>query len=155
MAALLNWIKLVYAPFGRVTCTVHSISVQTSQKGIECTKAKEKLRSYCPNVYTVFAGRVRPSLKSLLLPPPHLMNDVTTLYSYHTARCCSLNSFLRVHLWSWENTFLKKCKTFILEVSYYTVLHSSILAVLKLWWQQQSSTPNLPYDFGLRVKTIK
>ena len=34
--------------------SVHSISPQTSQKGIKCTKAKEHLlRSYCPNIYTV------------------------------------------------------------------------------------------------------
>ena len=36
------------------------ISVQTSQEGIECTKAKGQLRSYCPNrgIYCVkFKGR--------------------------------------------------------------------------------------------------
>ena len=32
---------------GRATCTVHSISAQTSQEGIKCTKAKEQLRFYC------------------------------------------------------------------------------------------------------------
>ena len=29
---------------------------QTNQEGIECTKTKEQLRSYCPNIHTVFAG---------------------------------------------------------------------------------------------------
>ena len=28
-------------------------SDQTSQEGIECTKAKEQLRAYCPNIHTV------------------------------------------------------------------------------------------------------
>ena len=37
----------------RATCTIHSISVQTSQEGIKCTKDKEQLRAYCPNIYTV------------------------------------------------------------------------------------------------------
>ena len=35
--------------WGRSICTVHSISAQTSQEGIKCTKAKEQLRSYSPN----------------------------------------------------------------------------------------------------------
>ena len=36
-------------------CTVYSISApdQTSQEGNECTTSKEKLRAYCPNIYTV------------------------------------------------------------------------------------------------------
>ena len=38
---------------GRGTCAIHSISAQTSQEGIKCTKAKEQQRAYCPNVYTV------------------------------------------------------------------------------------------------------
>ena len=37
---------------------------QTSQKGIECTKAKEYLRSYCPNIYTVIPGhQMSPELQ--------------------------------------------------------------------------------------------
>ena len=40
MSALLNWVK----------------PDQTSQEGIKCNKAKEWLRSYCPNVYTVKQG---------------------------------------------------------------------------------------------------
>ena len=29
---------------------------QTSQEGFKCTKAKEHLRTYCPNLYTVESG---------------------------------------------------------------------------------------------------
>ena len=53
LSALLNQFKLVYGPFGEATCKMQSISGQTSQKGIECTKAKDQLRAYCPNIYTV------------------------------------------------------------------------------------------------------
>ena len=41
---------------GREACNVHSISAQTSQDGIKCTKAKELSRSYCPNINTVATG---------------------------------------------------------------------------------------------------
>ena len=41
---------------GRATCTVHSISASTVDDGIECTKAQEQLRAYCPNIYTTTAG---------------------------------------------------------------------------------------------------
>ena len=41
---------------GKATCTVSSISAQTSQKRIECTKVKEQLRAYCSNTYTVNVG---------------------------------------------------------------------------------------------------
>jgi hypothetical protein len=41
---------------GRETYTVHSISAQTRQERMECTKAKEYLRSHYPNLYTVVAG---------------------------------------------------------------------------------------------------
>ena len=37
---------------GRATCTVHPISAHTSQEGIECTKAKELLWFYFPDIYT-------------------------------------------------------------------------------------------------------
>ena len=37
----------------RATWTYHKISAQTSHEGIEFTKAKEKLSSYFPNLYTV------------------------------------------------------------------------------------------------------
>ena len=39
---------------GRPTSNGHSISAQTSQKGIECTKAKEHSRSYCPDIYYIY-----------------------------------------------------------------------------------------------------
>ena len=35
-----------FTVLGRATCTVHSVSTQTSKEGIEGTKAKEKLRGY-------------------------------------------------------------------------------------------------------------
>ena len=41
---------------GKTTFTVHSISAQTSQEGIKCTKTKELLRAFCPNIYTVPTG---------------------------------------------------------------------------------------------------
>ena len=48
LSALLNWFKLVYWRFanqclGRAACNVHLVSVQTSQEGIEFTKAQEQL----------------------------------------------------------------------------------------------------------------
>ena len=42
--------------YGRFTCAIHSISSQTSQESIICTKAEEQLRSYCPNIYCGFGG---------------------------------------------------------------------------------------------------
>ena len=45
---------------GRATCTLHSISSQTSQEVIECTKANEWLRAYCPNIYIYCANSVSP-----------------------------------------------------------------------------------------------
>ena len=33
-----------------------TISAQTSQEIIECTKIKEYQRAYCPNIYTVVEG---------------------------------------------------------------------------------------------------
>ena len=36
---------------GRTTHNVHSFSAHTNQEGIKCTKAKEYLRAYCPNMY--------------------------------------------------------------------------------------------------------
>ena len=48
LSALLNWFKLVYGPFGQLAAfTVHSIATKTSHEGIEFTKAKEWLRTYC------------------------------------------------------------------------------------------------------------
>ena len=43
---------------------VHSSSAQTSHKGIKCTKAKEQLRPYCPNIYTVIEGMQAKRAKS-------------------------------------------------------------------------------------------
>ena len=43
---LLFWFKLVQGPTN-MHFTVHLISAQSSQEGIECNKTKEKLRSYC------------------------------------------------------------------------------------------------------------
>ena len=42
LSALLNWFKLVYGPFRQSNMhrTIHSISGQTSQEGIECNKAE-------------------------------------------------------------------------------------------------------------------
>ena len=37
-------------------CIVYLISAQTSQEEIKCMKAKELLRAYCPNIYTVNKG---------------------------------------------------------------------------------------------------
>ena len=51
----LNWFL---GSLGRVTSTV-PISAQTSQKGIKCTKAKEKLRSYCQIYILCTRGRGR------------------------------------------------------------------------------------------------
>ena len=39
--------------FDRVKCTVYYFSTQTSPERINCTKAQEKLRTYCPNIYNV------------------------------------------------------------------------------------------------------
>ena len=47
-STMLNWFL---DRLGRATCTVRSISFQTSQEGIECTQTKEQLRSYCPDIY--------------------------------------------------------------------------------------------------------
>ena len=45
-----------------------SISAQTSQEGIKCTKAKEWLRSSCPNIYTVQKGLFETLLATLFRP---------------------------------------------------------------------------------------
>ena len=52
---------------GRATCTVHLIFApdQTSQEGNECTTKKEKLRAYCPNIYTVDLGQKLPLKNSV------------------------------------------------------------------------------------------
>ena len=50
---------------GRATCFVHLISARTSQEGIKCTKAKEYIRAYCPNMYCAF----------LSLPPYHCNSE--------------------------------------------------------------------------------
>ena len=39
--------------FDKLTYTIHSISAHTCQEGIKCTKAKEHLRVYYPNIFTV------------------------------------------------------------------------------------------------------
>ena len=44
---------------------VYSISEQTSQEGIKLAKAKDYLRSYSPNIYTVFTGVFIPRLIQL------------------------------------------------------------------------------------------
>ena len=38
---------------GRATCTVQLISASDQPKGNKCTNTEEKLRAYCPNIYTV------------------------------------------------------------------------------------------------------
>ena len=61
--------KVREAPFFKVQSgkiTVCAISAQTSQEGIKCTKAKEQLRSYFPNMYTVDLGQDRLFRKLLL-----------------------------------------------------------------------------------------
>ena len=65
----LNWFM---GSLSRATCTVHSISAQTSQKGIKCTIAKEYIRSYCPNTYTVDLGHVRLVFTRLRLIQPKI-----------------------------------------------------------------------------------
>jgi hypothetical protein len=51
LPALLNWLKPVDKLFGQKN--IHSIFAQPSQEEIKCTKSKQQLRSYCPNIYTV------------------------------------------------------------------------------------------------------
>ena len=67
---------------GRATCIVHSSSAQTSHKGIKCTKAKEQLRPYCPNIYTVQEGikctKAKEQLRSYC-PKIHMYCDVDPL----------------------------------------------------------------------------
>ena len=53
---------LFMAFLGRAACIVHSISAQTSQKGIKCTKSKSLLPSY---VYTVVSGLITMYYHSL------------------------------------------------------------------------------------------
>ena len=48
--------SLIYFPLN--STTVHSISAQTIQERRKCTKAKEQLRSYCHDIYTVILGLV-------------------------------------------------------------------------------------------------
>ena len=67
LSGLLNWFKLVDGPLGRAACTVHSISAQTSQEGIECTTAKEQVRAYCLNIYTVSLWYVFVVLRSAVI----------------------------------------------------------------------------------------
>ena len=44
---------------------MHSINAQTSQEGFECTKAKEYISSYCPNIiYTVDSMNIKKLLNS-------------------------------------------------------------------------------------------
>ena len=42
-----------------------TVCAQTSQEGIKCTKAKDQLRSYSPNIYTVLTGVFIPRLIQL------------------------------------------------------------------------------------------
>ena len=84
---LLNWFKLVYWPFGQSNMprTLDFYQDQTSQEGIECTKA------YCPYTYKLwflhyriikmFLSRFCKTLQKLRKLQPHLMerrrmNDV-------------------------------------------------------------------------------
>ena len=60
LPVLSNCLKLLetgfIGPQGKATSTTHSISTQTSHEGFKCTKAKEQLRSYCTNIYTVHSS---------------------------------------------------------------------------------------------------
>ena len=49
LSVLLNWFKLVYGPFrqNNMHYPIY-LSAQIRQDGIEHTKAKKQLRSYCP-----------------------------------------------------------------------------------------------------------
>ena len=52
--------------FDRVKCTVYYFSTQTSPERINCTKAQEKLRTYCPNIYNVLL-RLRHQIYNSLI----------------------------------------------------------------------------------------
>ena len=53
LSAVLDWftktLKWFIGHLGRATCTVHSMSAQTSQEGIKSTKIKKHLGAYYPN----------------------------------------------------------------------------------------------------------
>ena len=72
---------------GRATCTVYFISVQTWLKGIECTKAKEQLRSYCSNMYTV---------QDIIIILPYGYSGPLGLWA---RRCIQIMDFLSLLLW--------------------------------------------------------
>ena len=57
-SCLLCWIDLnrFIGRLDRAAFTVHLISAQNRQEGIECTKTKEYPWAYCPNIYTVQTG---------------------------------------------------------------------------------------------------
>ena len=58
LSTLLNQIKLVYGLFGQEQDAQYTLFLpQTIQKGNECTTTYylEKLRVYCPNIYTVLS----------------------------------------------------------------------------------------------------
>ena len=51
---------------GIAKCTVHSISSQINQEGIQCTKAKKYLRFYCLfYVPTLIEGELDPSMYTM------------------------------------------------------------------------------------------
>ena len=52
---------------GKATCTVCSIFVQTSKEEVEYTKAKEQLRCYLSNLYTVKVGKKEMAISAMLL----------------------------------------------------------------------------------------
>ena len=50
--ALLNWFNQFMGCMGRARGTIHTISAHIVHEIIQFTKAKELLRSYCPNIHT-------------------------------------------------------------------------------------------------------
>ena len=67
LSAVLNWLKLVYGLFETEEPAPYIEFLprpDPSQEGIKCTKAKEQLRPYCPNIYTVIEGMQAKRAKS-------------------------------------------------------------------------------------------
>ena len=95
--------------------TIHSN--QTSQEGIQCTKAKEKLRPYSPNIYTV---------------PRIFFHFSWILVADDSVSCFPLTSFRRSSVRSWCNcNFLIKKRNGCLLNCTFSVL--SRFSINKNW----------------------
>ena len=71
---------------GRKTRSVQSISTQTRQEGIKCTKAKEQMNSYCTNTYTVKAVSTKGG------------NKIQLSRKGENAPPCYVTGYIRLHL---------------------------------------------------------